>query len=598
MPYYPDEIVDEVRQRSDIVDVISSYVNLKKSGSTYFGLCPFHNEKTGSFSVTPSKQMFYCFGCHEGGNVFNFIMKYENCDFNEALTMLADRSGVKLPEVTMSAENKREADKKALIYEIYKEAGTYYYKLLRSPKGEVAYKYFKGRGLSDETMQKFGLGYSDKVSGGLYAYLKGKGYSDEILRETGLVSYDEKRGFNDKFWNRAMFPIMNEHSKVVAFGGRVFGDAKPKYLNSPETAIFNKSRTLYGLHLARRTRRDQLILCEGYMDVIALHQAGFDNAVASLGTALTEGHADVISRLTRKVYLCYDSDDAGINAAMRAIPILKNHGISCRIINMSPYKDPDEFIKGLGAEAFEERIRDAENSFIFSVRIMQKGYDMSDPDDRTAFDNEVAGRLAAIADAMERENYLVAVSARFSIPERELRTRVNQIGNANMGGITAGRNSYVRQKEKNVREDPVFIKQKQILTWLVEHPGLYPVISEYISWEDFTEGVYQQMAKALWMQLAAGRDPDPAAISQTFYDEEDQRLVAEICHNRVEGLKTDGDWDKTIKTALILIKKQGDARRLEQADEKDKLNMAIENKKNITRLEKQNLNITAEMLAD
>ena len=307
MPRYSDELIEEVRSRNDIVDVISQYVRLSKKGSTYFGLCPFHNEKTGSFSVSPNKQMYYCFGCHAGGNVFTFLMQYENYTFGEAMEALAERAGVDLPKQEYTAAQRQEADRRARLLEINKEAAKYFFVLLRGERGKRALDYFKKRALSDETIHKFGLGYSDQYSDDLYRYLRSKGYDDEILKDSGLVTIDEVRGGHDKFWNRAMFPIMDVHNKVIGFGGRVMGDGEPKYLNSPETKIFDKSRNLYGLNFARATKKPQLLLCEGYMDVIALHQAGFDNAVASLGTALTSGHANLLKRYTKEVYLTYDS---------------------------------------------------------------------------------------------------------------------------------------------------------------------------------------------------------------------------------------------------------------------------------------------------
>ena len=297
---YSDDIIEEVRMKNDIVDVISQYVKLTRKGSSYFGLCPFHNEKTPSFSVTPSKQMYYCFGCGAGGNVYNFIMEYENYSFGEALSHLADRAGVELPKIEYSREAREKAEQRAALLEINKLAAQYFYYQLRREGGKTAYGYLTGRGLSEETIRKFGLGYSDKYSDDLYKYLKGKGYSDELLRESGLFNVDERRGMYDKFWNRVIFPIMDVNNRVIGFGGRVMGDGKPKYLNSPETKIFDKSRNLYGLNVARTTRKNYLILCEGYMDVIAMHQAGFTNAVASLGTALTSGHASLVKRYTKK----------------------------------------------------------------------------------------------------------------------------------------------------------------------------------------------------------------------------------------------------------------------------------------------------------
>ena len=255
MPFYSDDLIEEVRSRNDIVDVISNYVRLQKRGSTYFGLCPFHNEKTASFSVTPGKQMYYCFGCGAGGNVFTFLMEYENFTFAEAMQALAERAGVELPVQEYSPQMKREADRRQRLLEVNKEAGKYYYMLLRSEHGTQALDYFKKRGLSEETMRKFGLGYSDKFSDDLYHYLRNKGYEDELLKDSGLISYDERRGGHDKFWNRAMFPIMDVHNKIIGFGGRVMGEGEPKYLNSPETRIFDKSRNLYGLNFARTTKK-------------------------------------------------------------------------------------------------------------------------------------------------------------------------------------------------------------------------------------------------------------------------------------------------------------------------------------------------------
>ena len=344
---YSDDIIEEVRTKNDIVDVISQYVKLQRKGSSYFGLCPFHNEKSPSFSVSPGKQMYYCFGCGAGGNVFTFVMEYENFTFVEAMQYLAERASVELPKVDYSKEAKEAADKKAALLEINKLAAQYFYYQLRRQNGQKAWKYLVERGLTEETMKKFGLGYSDKYSDDLYKYLKGKGYKDEVLRDSGLFNVDERRGMYDKFWNRVIFPIMDVNSRVIGFGGRVMGDGKPKYLNSPETKIFDKSRNLYGLNAARTTRRKYLIVCEGYMDVITMHQAGFTNAVASLGTALTSGHASLLKRYTQEVRLLYDSDEAGIRAALRGIPILREAGVATRVVNLAPYKDPEEFIKAL-----------------------------------------------------------------------------------------------------------------------------------------------------------------------------------------------------------------------------------------------------------
>ena len=552
MPYYSDELIEEVRSRNDIVDVISGYVRLQKKGSTYFGLCPFHNEKTGSFSVSPAKQMYYCFGCGAGGNVFTFLMEYENFTFPEAMQALADRAGIDLPKQELSGEAKRESDKRSRLLEINKEAGKYYYTLLRNERGAQALSYFRKRELSDATMQKFGLGYSDKYSDDLYRYLKSKGYEDEILKDSGLVGFDEKRGGHDKFWNRAMFPILDIHNKVIGFGGRVMGDGEPKYLNSPETKIFDKSRNLYALNFARQSKRPYMLLCEGYMDVIALHQAGFDNAVASLGTSFTSGHASLLKRYTKEVYLTFDSDGAGIKAALRAIPILKEVGLSAKVINMKPYKDPDEFIKALGAEAYQERIDQAENSFMFEIRILQQDYDMKDPEGKTAFQHETAKKLAQFPEEMERNNYIEAVAEHYRMGYENLRKLVNQYGA--QGGLArepVKLKSATREVKK--KEDGMKQSQKLLLTWLIEDTGLFDIVKQYITPEDFTEEIYKKAAEILYAQFAEGA-LNPGKIVSMFQNEEEQREIAALFNARIHEIDGKQEREKALKETILRVK--------------------------------------------
>lgn len=572
MPYFSDEIIEEVRSRSDIVDVISQYVRLARKGSTYFGLCPFHNEKTGSFSVSPNKQMYYCFGCGAGGNVFTFLMQYENFTFGEAMETLADRAGVELPKQEQSQAQRMEADRRARLLEIQKEAAKYFFMLLRSERGTQALSYFRKRGLSDETVRKFGLGYSDQYSDDLYRYLRQKGYEDEILKDSGLISFDERRGGHDKFWNRAMFPIMDVRGKVIGFGGRVMGEGEPKYLNSPETRIFDKSRNLYGLHLARSTKKQQLLLCEGYMDVIALHQAGFDNAVASLGTSLTNGHANLLRRYTKEVYLTYDSDGAGVKAALRAIPILKEAGITAKIINMQPYKDPDEFIKALGAEAYQERIDNAENSFMFELRILEKQYDMQDPEGKTAFYNEAAKKLCGFTEKLERDNYIDAVARKYMLAAEDLRKLVNRTGMqiglakdmrgggqgsgdaAAAGGMRPETGGAGRGRK---RGDGMRQSQKLLLTWLIEAPVLFEKIGRYITPEDFTEELYGRVAEQLFAQYQNTGEVNPARIVSMFENEEEQREIAELFNARIHEVETKEDREKALRETIVRVKENG-----------------------------------------
>ena len=592
MAFYSDELIEEVRSRNDIVDVVGGYVRLQKKGNTYFGLCPFHNEKTGSFSVSPHKQMYYCFGCGAGGNVFTFLMQYENFTFGEAMQTLADKVGVELPKQEMSAAQKKEADKRALLLEINKEAAKYFYSLLRHPRGQKAHDYFKKRELSDETMQKFGLGYSDQYSDDLYRYLKGKGYQDEILKETGLITYDEVRGGHDKFWNRAMFPIMDVHNHVIGFGGRVMGDGEPKYLNSPETKVFDKSRNLYGLNIARSTRKDQLLLCEGYMDVIALHQAGFDNAVASLGTALTSGHANLLKRYTKEVYITYDSDGAGVKAALRAIPILKEVGIVTKIINMQPYKDPDEFIKAMGAEEYQKRIDNAENSFMFEIRIMQKDYDMKDPESKTAFYNEIAKKLLGFSEELERNNYIEAVAGKYNISFDDLRKLVNNL--AMKGGVV---NKPTQLKsgihENKKKEDGKKQSQKLLLTWLIEDTRLFRIVSSHITADDFTEDLYHKVATTLFEQFKNEGTVNPAKIISMFEDEEEQKEVAGLFNARIHEVETQSEMEKALKETIIRVKQNSIEFRESHANPTDinAMMQFIKERKELQELEKLHISI-------
>lgn len=551
---YSDDVIEEVRTKNDIVDVVSQYVKLTRKGSSYFGLCPFHNEKTPSFSVTPAKQMYYCFGCGAGGNVFNFVMEYENYTFGEALSYLAQRAGVELPKIEYSREAKEKAERKALLLEINKKAAQYFYYQLRREGGKSAYQYLTGRGLSEETIRKFGLGYSDKYSDDLYKYMKAKGYSDELLRESGLFNADERRGMYDKFWNRVIFPIMDVNNRVIGFGGRVMGDGKPKYLNSPETKIFDKSRNLYGLNVARTTRKNHLILCEGYMDVISMHQAGFTNAVASLGTALTSGHASLLKRYTQEVLLLYDSDEAGIRASLRAIPILREAGVNAKVVSLKPYKDPDEFIKNMGPEALEERLLNASDSFLFRVHTGEAEADMETPQGQNRFFEECARMLLELSDELERNLYIEAIVKeyrRYGISSEDLRKRVNTLA---MKGTRAEQRVQPKSTghETKKRESAGDKAQKLMLTWLVTYPGIFEEAEKYISPSDFVVPLYRQVAEMLFAQRKEG-DVNPARLLNAFTDSEEQREVASL-FNATIHLETPEEQNRAFLDALLRIK--------------------------------------------
>ena len=559
--YYPDEVIEEVRSSNNIVDIIGGYVKLQKKGSSYFGLCPFHNEKSPSFSVSPNKQMYYCFGCGAGGNVFTFIMEYENQSFPEAVKILADRAGIALPEAELTEEQKRERNKRQQLMEINKTAANYFYYQLNGDQGQQAREYLENRRLSKETQIHFGLGYASKYSNDLYLYLKKKGYQDQILKETGLLTYDEKRGVHDKFWNRVMFPIMDVNNRVIGFGGRVMGDGTPKYLNSPETMLFDKSRNLYGLNYARTSRKPYMIICEGYMDVIAMHQAGFTNAVASLGTAFTAQHSVLLKRYTQEVRLAYDSDGAGQKAALRAIPILKSAGINVRVIHMDPYKDPDEFIKNLGTEAFQERIDAAESSFMFEISVLEKNYKQSDPEGRASFMKAMARRLLEFPQELERNIYIDAIAGRYGIASEELKRMVNSFG-ASMSREQVEAAIYQQQEREEMpakkrveKEDSVLTAQKFFLTWLIEEPSIYDKTKDYINEDDFVEPLYHHVAALVFEELRATGQVMPARILNQFEDVEEQKTAASLFNTR---LKTDDDpavREKALNETVKRIKK-------------------------------------------
>lgn len=567
--YYPDEKVEEVLRANNIVDVVGSYVHLQKKGANYFGLCPFHNEKTPSFSVSETKQIFYCFGCGAGGNAATFLMKYENFSFQEALETLADRAGIALPKMNYSEEIKRREEKRKLLKAVNKETAVYYYRLLRSPKGRNGLRYFADRKLTAGTMRDFGLGYADGTSDSLVAHLRGCGYSDDVILEAGVAVFDEKRGLHDKFWNRVIFPIMDVRGQVIGFGGRVLGDAKPKYLNSPETEIFDKSRNLYGLHIAKRSRAPYKILCEGYMDVIAMHQAGFHEAVASLGTSFTEGQAAILKRYTGTVLLAYDSDGAGVRAALRSIGILKKAGIEAKVIDLTPQKDPDEFIKANGPEEFRKRIANAENSFFYELRMTGRDYSMEDPAQRTQFHHQIAIKLCGIEDEIERENYLREAARRYFVDEGSLRRLTASYGRSGTaqkvwesGGETNRDASEPakRSRTRTAADARTERDERFLLTWLTDQPEIFDLISPHLRPEHFHEGIYRQVAEGCWKILEKKEGGNPAGVIAMFETGEEQQEAAAMFSNRLKGLTSAQDREKALRDILISIRRSAAAR--------------------------------------
>ena len=586
--YYSEELIEEIRSRNDIVDVVSGYVRLQKKGSSHWGLCPFHNEKSPSFSVNGERQMFHCFGCGAGGNVYTFIMNYENYSFPEAVKLLAQRAGVSLPEPDESEDAKKRAGRRARLLEVNRAAAKFFYYQLRTLHGEVGY--LQKRELTEETMRRFGLGFAGKNGAELVQYLRSKGFEDELIKDAGLASYSERHGMTSQFWNRVMFPIQDINHRVIGFGGRVLGDGEPKYLNSPETMIFDKRRNLYGLNYARTARSGNIILCEGYMDVIAMHQAGFGQAVASLGTAFTPEQANLLRRYTDNVLLAYDSDGAGVKAALRGIGILREAGLAGKVIDMRPYKDPDEFMKALGREAFEERIGKAENSFFFEIRILEGQFDMNDPEQKTRFHREIAKRLCSFSEEMERENYLQAVSEKYFVSAESLRKLV--VSYASQTGLAKpAERPRSGVQRKNAPEENVKNAQRLLITWLSEEPGLYGRVSKYISPRDFTVELYRTVAERMFRDLEQGKF-QPAGIISMFSDEEQQREAASLFSARLPRLDTGQEREKAFKDVLLSVKRNSYGYYVSRmGTEMDALTQAIEGKKALEELARTHISL-------
>lgn len=551
--YYPEELVEEIRAKNDIVDVVSGYVRLQKKGSNYWACCPFHGEKTPSFSVSGSKQMYHCFGCGVSGNVYTFVMQYENYSFPEAVKLLADRAGVKLPELEYTEEQKAKAGRRARLLEVNREAARFFYYQLRSPHGEAGSRYLQGRELTGETIHRFGLGYAGKNGAELVQYLRSKGFEDELIKEAGLANYSERHGLVSQFWNRVMYPIQDVNNRVIGFGGRVMGEGEPKYLNSPETPVFDKRRNLYGLNFARTARSGNIIICEGYMDVISMHQAGFTQAVASLGTAFTPEQANLLRRYTDLVLLAYDSDGAGVKAALRGIGILRDAGLTAKVINMRPYKDPDEFMKALGKEAFQERLEQAENSFFFEIRMLQEQYDMKDPESKTKFHREIAKRLCEFSEDVERDNYLQAIAEKYFIGIDNLRKLAASYA-AQTGLAKPIERPRSGVQTKTGPEESAKKAQRLLLTWITDEPAVFGKVRKYLSAEDFTEELYRQVAERLFADMDGGSF-NPAGIISTFEDEAEQREAAELFNTSLPELGTQQEREKAFHDILYSVKK-------------------------------------------
>ncbi len=586
---YPQELIDEIRTQNDIVSVISEYIALKPKGSSYFGLCPFHNESTPSFSVSADKQFYYCFGCGESGNVYSFIMRMENCDFPEAVKRLADRAHISLPEPEYSAEAARAERLKQQIYEMHRAAGRYYYAALHSRNGERALKYLNERGVKEEIQKRFGIGYAPSGRDHLCRYLKEKGFSTDAMIKSGLVMVSKDgKGLYDRFFNRLMFPIFDLQGRPIAFGGRVIDKGEPKYLNSPETVVFNKSRTLYGMNFAKAARKKEIILVEGYMDMISIYQAGFPNVVAGLGTAFNNDHARTLRKLADSVILLYDSDEAGTRAALRAIPVLVNNGFDVKVTQVNGAKDADEFIKKYGAEAFGKLIVDAVSHITFRIGCAGKNYNLENADHRVRFADEAAKILADVANDIERDVYTKETAAVCGIDEAALRSRISRIRDASeseflMEAEKKRKRVYSDKESRDIRPKGITEAQKTILSMAVENDKVLKAVFSVLKAEEFEDGVYRTLAERIYNDSVSGRKSVPADLVSCFENIEDQNTAAAVfaVKNDIDNVSK---LEKAVTENVRLIKKNYTDSLLAKASTAEEVKRLIDVKRKLDEL--------------
>lgn len=503
---YSDEILNEVRENSDIVEVISQYVHLKRSGRNYFGLCPFHNEKSPSFSVSPDKQIFHCFGCGVGGNVFTFISKIEGIGFKEAIENLADRTGIVLPKSTNNEDSKRE-ELKSKVYKVNNFTADYYHKRLYKPESKAGQEYVKQRKLTNETLESYNLGFSGNYDE-LYKVLRKEGFNDEEILESGLVKKNEHGQYVDFYRDRFMIPILDVRNRVIAFGGRVLGDAKRfKYLNSPENIVYSKGKHLFGLNVAKRYDHKKLLIVEGYMDAISLHQRGITNVVAALGTALTTNQGWLLRRNAEQVILGFDADGAGQNAIMRAMEVMQNMGCDMRVLQMTGAKDPDEFIIKYGSARFQKLINEAISLLEFRVKVLEQNLDLEVAGDKIKFLNEIAKLLAKIDNTIEREIYIEKLSKGYNISKEAIFGQVNKLqysNRAQTSNLEKSKPVVIHKKETNVDNnvsDEIIKRENTIISILINNPENFQMIKKHMLPEDFKYDLNNKIVKALYEEL-------------------------------------------------------------------------------------------------
>ena len=517
---YSDELIDEIRNRNDIVDVISQYVTLKRSGRNFFGLCPFHKEKTPSFSVSPDKQIFHCFGCGAGGNVIHFISKIENVDFKESLEILAEKAGITLPTLENSVDSKKQFLKEK-VYEINKEAALYYHETLYKEISKPAQEYVKKRKLDNKTLKDYTIGYAP-INSNLYKILKSKGYTDEEILASDLIN-KVGNNFIDRFKNRLIFPIQDVRGRYIAFGGRVLDNSLPKYINSPENLVYSKARNLYGLNIAKKTKLEKLIIVEGYMDVVSLHQRGIENVVASCGTALTEQQGRLLRKYAEKIIISYDSDGAGQAATLRGLEILSNLGCDIRILQMEGAKDPDEYVIKYGNGRFQSLVDNAISLVEFKVKVLKKDLDLNNVNDKIKFLNQIAKLLSTVDNRMEQEVYIDKISREYDISKEAIYAEINKLNYSKNQGKKSLESSYRRnvvRKTESLPESLVKRENMIIGILLSGKTKVYEQIKHILQPEDFKKEENRLILKKLYEEFEKGNS-NINNILELFNDNEE-----------------------------------------------------------------------------
>ena len=529
MARYSEEIIDEVRQSNDIVDVISQYMYLKRSGRNYFGLCPFHNEKSPSFSVSPDKQIFHCFGCGVGGNVISFIMKIEGCGFVEAIQILAEKANIQLPTLENNVDSQRE-ELKAKVYKVNEFTADFYHKNLYTPNAKIGQEYVKKRMLTNDTLENYKIGFSGRFNE-LYMALKHNGFGDQEILESGLVNRNDNGQYIDRYRNRLMFPICDVRGRVIAFGGRVLDDSKPKYINSPENVIYSKGRHLFGLNVAKKYDTKQLLIVEGYMDVISLHQRGVKNVVGALGTALTQQQGFLLRKNAEQVILSFDSDEAGQTAKLRAIEVLQSMGLDLRVLQMEGAKDPDEYIIKYGNARFKNVVDRAISVLEFKIKILKNKLNLDNVNDKIKFLNEIAKLLSNIDNTMEREIYIEKISDTYQISKEAIYAEVNKLSYAknqsekildNKKTVVVHRKQELSQVSQTLRK-----RENMILSILLTgNMDLYQVIKINVNCDEFKDELNKKIAKKLYEEFEKGNSNINAILDKM--DDEEQSHITEI----------------------------------------------------------------------